>query len=489
MAFDWATMTEVAPPPAKAAAAPTVRARYDNALTTPENQRQWIGTDALSAKSANSFQVRRVLRNRSRYEVSNNPYLWGICLDNAAHLIGSGPTLKVLTDDAGYNREVEAAWKEWCQAVDLVEKLTTAKLARTIDGEGFLVFKTVEDLETPVKLWPADIEADQVTTYSPKNLAELWVDGLDLHPVTQRPVRYHVLKTHPGDFYFPNMNPLESEKISADYVCHTFPKMRAGQVRGVPQFTPSLDLWVELRSYRRSVVGAAEIAADYAAVLEQDAEVGAGDPDEDADTEYQPFKRVPLDRKGMAMLPPGAKLKQLEGKQPLTQYEGFHEKCVGEACRPLSFPVNLALGTSQKFNFSSSKLDFVNYFASLDRERERAEALQLRKLFRAWFAEAVLAGWVRQRNGLATPPHEWHWPGHPVLDPTADAQADAGRLSSGTSTYKQFWAARGYDWRDVMAQQAEEQAEIERLGLRFGEPAKLTDPAAAEQANPQLQEA
>jgi hypothetical protein len=149
-----------------------IRARYDNALTHDENKRNWWGADYLSAKSANSFQVRRQLRIRSRYEVSNNPYLFGICNNNADDLIDTGPTLQVTTPDAAYNREVERAWAEWCAEVELVEKLRTCKLAKTVDGEGFLVLKTVEDLEHPVKLYPCDVEADQVTTPAPANLAD-----------------------------------------------------------------------------------------------------------------------------------------------------------------------------------------------------------------------------------------------------------------------------------------------------------------------------
>jgi hypothetical protein len=70
--FQWAR-TLLGIGTAKSAGEPIVRARYDNALTVDENRRSWFGADYLSAKSANNFQVRRMLRMRSRYEVSNNP--------------------------------------------------------------------------------------------------------------------------------------------------------------------------------------------------------------------------------------------------------------------------------------------------------------------------------------------------------------------------------------------------------------------------------
>lgn len=457
-----------------------VRARYENATTTPENARQWAAVDYLSAKSANSFQVRRVLRVRSRHELSNNPFLFGVVNNNADDLVGTGPTLQITTGDSAYNRAAERSWAAWWAEVAGVEKLRTAKVAKTADGEGFLVCKTVTDLEHPVKLYPVDVEADQVTTPAPRNLQELWVDGLELHPVTGRPMYYHVLRHHPGDLYFPDLNPLKTDRLQARHVVHWFNRFRPGQVRGVPAYTSSLDLFAELRAFRRAVLKSAEIAADFAVSLESEFPPSG----EDNDTEYEPFKRVPIERGLMTVLPHGMRGAKLGNDQPATTYEMFQTLCLGEACRPLSYPLNLALGTSMRFNFSSARLDHLNYRATLDVERAACARDVLDRLLAAWWEEAVLAGAVRPHDGLAVPPHEWHWPGHTSIDPVADAQADHERLSNGTSTWQQFWAARGFDWRDVMAQQAAERDEVLRLGLEFGQPvtrgvAKVEDPADA----------
>lgn len=485
--FNWLrSLVGLGARPVPGAASQRVRARYDNATTTAENQRNWWAADALSAKAANSFQVRRTLRMRSRYEVGNNPFLYGVVTSNADDLIDTGPTLQVYTPSATFNRAVEAAWAEWCAEVGFADKLRTLKLARTVDGEGFLVLKTVADLEHPVKLYPCDLEADQVTTPAPKSLGELWVDGLILHPVTGQPVKYTVLKAHPGDFFFPHLNPLDCDTIPARWVIHWFPKLRPGQVRGVPVFTPSLDLFTELRAYRRAVLGAAELAADFAAVLEQDRQTGAYG-DEDADAELEAFKRVPVDRKMMTTLPPGAKMNQFDPKQPTTSYEQFQEKCLGEACRPLAYPLNLALGTSQKFNFSSAKLDHINYRNALTVERAECNRVVLERVFRAWFEEAVLAGAVPAGNGLSVPRHEWHWPGFESIDPLADAQTDAQRIAAGTLTLREFWAKRGQDWRDVLAQLKAEADEVQRLGLQLGDVVQrtvsVTEPTEPEAAN------
>lgn len=463
-----------------------VKARYDNSLTTPESRREWWPADYLSAKSANSFQVRRTLRIRSRYEVSNNPYLFGICNTNADDLIGTGPTLQLKTNSDSYNREVEAAWREWSDEVLLTEKLRTQKLAKTVDGEGFLILKTVNDLEQPVKLYPCDIEADQVTSVAPKNLMELWIDGITLHAVTQRPVSYQVLKNHPGDFFFPGLNPLALETVAARNVLHWFPKFRPGQVRGVPVFTPSLDMFVELRDFRKATLQTVRTHSKLTAVVESD--MPAEDPNEPGADGWKPGESFPIDNGQLVTLPGGAKMNAFKSDSPNSTYEMFTRQCLGEACRPLNFPLLKALGTSEKSNFSSAKLDYTDYRAGLDVERSQSEAVNLNPLFKEWYTEAILTGAIRAWDGMKVPPHEWHWPGYTSLDPLNDANADSLRLSSGQDTLAAFWARKGFDWKDILKQLAAEKDEMEKFKLTFGEPVKrtetdtTTDPAKAEAA-------
>ena len=76
-----------------------LRAKYDAANTTLDNMKHWSRADGLSASSANSPEVRRTLRNRSRYEVANNSYARGITLTLANDVVGTGPRLQMLTSD------------------------------------------------------------------------------------------------------------------------------------------------------------------------------------------------------------------------------------------------------------------------------------------------------------------------------------------------------------------------------------------------------
>ena len=201
------------------------RARYDAAATNPDNRRHWANADGLSANAANSVEVRRILRNRARYEVANNSYARGIVLTLANDVVGTGPRLQLLTADAEANRLIEREFAAWAKAVNLAEKLRTMRMARAQDGEAFAILTNNPKLPTPVQLDLRLVEADQVCTPDLVSLDVPAVDGI-VFERAGNPVEYHVLKQHPGDTarqYF-----LEYDRLPADSVLHWFRADRPG---------------------------------------------------------------------------------------------------------------------------------------------------------------------------------------------------------------------------------------------------------------------
>jgi hypothetical protein len=197
-------------------------------------------------------------------------------------------------------------------------------------------------------------------------------------------------------------------------VIHWFTKFRPGQVRGVPAFTTA---WTCSPSCAPSAGGAAKanIAANLTAVLESEAPA-----DEDGTQTATPFGVDPdRPRHDDRRCPAVPSMHPFEAASRATTYEMFQEKCLGEAVRPLGYPLNLALGTSQKFNFSSARLDHINYRDGLTVERGECNRLALDRIFRAWLEEAILIPGLLPAGvrGMADVPHAWHWPGFAPLDP------------------------------------------------------------------------
>ncbi|MBX3356488.1 MAG: phage portal protein [Phycisphaeraceae bacterium] len=244
-----------------------LRAGFDAAKTTDENRRHWSEADHLSADAAATPEVRRILRARARYEAANNSYAKGIVSTLANDCVGTGPRLQLLTDNPAANTAIEAAFMQWAKAIDLAGKLRTMRMAKAVDGEAFALLTTNPEIQSEVMLDLRLIEADQVTTPSMR----LWalskdsaVDGIEFDEFGN-PTFFHVLRAHPGAMF--GIPSIDFDRVPSSGMVHVYRVDRPGQSRGIPEITPALPLFAQLRRYTLAVLGAAETAANFAGTL------------------------------------------------------------------------------------------------------------------------------------------------------------------------------------------------------------------------------
>jgi lambda family phage portal protein len=444
------------PSPAVAQALRLIRARYDAATTNDENRRHWANADNLSANAANSPDVRRLLRNRARYEVANNSYARGIVLTLANDVIGTGPRLQMLTEDAETNRRIEQEWMQWSRAVGLPEKLRTLRMARASDGEGFATLINNPALPTRVQLDLKLIEADQVTTPDLFCLEPNLIDGVAFDRFGN-PVEYHILKQHPGDPTGTLYG--EYNRVPARNVIHYFRRDRAGQGRGIPDITPALPLFAHLRRYTLAVITAAEIAALPGGVLYTDA------PANGEAESVEPMDLIELERGMLMTMPGGWKMNQMEAQFPTTTYGEFKREILNEIARCLNMPFAISAGNSSCYNYASGRLDHQMYFKSIRVEQAHLEAVVLDRILAAWLAEAALLDGVVPRMESLHSDHTWFFDGHEHVDPLKESSAQALRLANHTTTYADEYARRGLDWETQLRQRAKELELMSQLGL------------------------
>ena len=460
---------------------PVVRAKFDSAQTTPDNRRHWATADGLAPNAAVNPEVRRILRNRARYEVANNSYAKGIVLTLANDCVGTGPRLQMLTDSADANRRIEDVFEAWSQAVDLAGKLRTMRMGRAESGEAFAVLASNPGVDSPVTLDLKLIEPDQVTSPRMRVPRSGEVDGI-VFDAAGNPVAYHVLKRHPGDsMFWRESDPLAFDTVPAASMIHYFRPDRPGQWRGIPDITPALPLFAQLRRYTLAVIAAAETAADFAAVLYTEA------PAHGEAEALEPMDMVELEKRLATVLPSGWKLGQIHAEQPATTYAEFKKEILNEIARCLNMPFNVAAGNSSGYNYASGRLDHQTYFKSLRVEQRHLEVTVLDRVLRAWLAEAVLVEgllpqWMRTREFAAQPsiPHGWFWDGVEHVDPAKEASAQATRLASHTTTLAHEYARQGRDWETELRQRAKELALMNELGLG----AAVAAPAPADPDTP-----
>ncbi|MCX7428035.1 MAG: phage portal protein [Planctomycetia bacterium] len=333
-----------------------LRARYDAAVVNDDNRRHWANADGLSARAANSAEVRRILRNRSRYEVANNSYARGIVLTLANDAIGTGPRLQMLTDNAEANRRIEREFTAWAKAINLAERLRTMRVARAQDGEAFAVLTSNMSLPTAIQLDLRLIEAEQVATPDLNALVFNAVDGI-VFDEAGNPVEYHVLKQHPGDAFA--LVRREFDRVPRASMIHWFRADRPGQARGIPDIMPALPLFAQLRRFTLAVLAAAETAADFAGILYTDAPANG-----EADA-AEPFESIELEKRALLTMPGGWKMSQLQAEQPATTYAEFKREILNEIARCLNMPFNVAAGNSSGYNYASGRLDHQTYYKSI----------------------------------------------------------------------------------------------------------------------------
>jgi capsid protein len=265
---------------------------------------------------------------------------------------------------------------------------------------------------------------------------------------------------------------LAFDPVPASAVIHYFRAERPGQRRGIPEITPALPLFAQLRRYTLAVIAAAETAADFAAVLYTDAPAnGEADP-------VEPMDLVELERRMATVLPGGWKLGQVTAEQPATTYSEFKKEILNEIARCLNMPFNVAAGNSSGYNYSSGRLDHQTYYKSIRVEQSHIESVVLDRILAAWLDEAVLIeGYLPQslREMGAEFPHQWFWDGQEHVDPAKEASAQATRLQNHTTTLADEYARKGQDWEVQLRQRAKEVALMGELGLTVAQ----TLPSAA----------
>lgn len=379
-----------------------LKAKYDAAQTTSQNEQHWAPSDLLSPDAANNKQVRARLRSRSRYEVSNNGYLKGIILSLCTDMVGSGPTLQIT--DSRFTKEqqeiIEILWRKRAKKVKLRQKLWQLRHAKAQDGEaiGLFFFERRRAFRDRTRINFRVIESDLVTNYEYPAFSsgrfDNEYDGVRFDEESGEAIEYHILNQHPGENLIFQPQPLKGTWYPAEQVIHWVRKDRPW-VRGIPETTPTLPLWALLRRYTLAVVQNAEIAADFTVLLKsmQPAATtpfplnGDGEPIEDNPDDW--FSSFPVDRGLMTVLPSMYDLQQLDPKQPVTAYDAFVNALVQEAARPLLVPRNLAIGNSGDYNMASGTLDRQMYKANIANERYHCEEEVLDKDLENWWFEAI----------------------------------------------------------------------------------------------------
>jgi lambda family phage portal protein len=415
-------------------------ASSDAARTTTENAKHWTRADARGPVSETTPTDRRTLRNRLRYEARNNPYFRGAIRTIVNDTIGTGPRLQMLTPDAKLNADVQDLWRLWAPAADWALDCRVLVGVAELVGECFAVFRNsarLGRLGLPVNLTAKLIEPDQVAHPNGRILAlnQYGDDGIETDEDGE-PVRYSILKAHPGDPQFVRYA-TGADLVPAEYVLHWFEPERPGQLRGNSPWESALPVLNQLRRFTMATLSAAEIAAMLAGVMTNK----NLPPDSDkylteAGNQANWFDTVELVRGMLITLPPGMEANQFKPEHPTTNYEMFVTAKLKEIGRCRNMPYGKMAGDHSRYNYSSSRMDDAPYWNDRDTQRQGLEAKFFDPFLYRWlaFAKMHIPGLQKYDGQFWKLRHKWQYPGKPTSDPTADATADELNLTLGADS-------------------------------------------------------
>lgn len=380
------------------------------------------------------------LRIRCRYELKQNGLAKGMPRVYANSVIGTGPRLKIVSEDPAFASATEQFWTLWAKSADMMSggslgmqlHMSTRQFFPV--GEYFLVRRQAK--AGAIRLRYLAIRPDRVKTPNNADKNSLIDNGVEIDR-DGIPVAYHIMTDDPD-----NGATAASDKFIrvpvADAI-HVFYREDPIQHRGEPWLATSLPIFHKLRRYDEATVAAAIVAAKFAAYL-----VNLNPAAVESAGEILPSDVVEL-QDGMLMVPPpGYEPRQIDPKHPGANASDFRRDQLAAAGAATAMPANITTQDSSRSNFASARFDGVTLQQDGYVMRQIIEDLHLSRALADFLAEAQAAQLVPQTIAPFTP--VWLWDEEERhSDPLKAANSARVRVETGLATVGQVCMEQGYD--------------------------------------------
>lgn len=470
---------------------PTRRRMYEGAKFSRLTSDWVTGNTSADSEIYGSAQK---LRDRARQLCRDNDYARQALRAIEGNVVGQGipfqAQVRMLRGgrlDKAINDQIEQAWKQWTKArhCHTGGKLTFADIERLAirsvaeSGEVFirLVKQGFGGSAVPMAL--EVLEADQLDD----GLNGRSQQGNEIRMGVEvnrwgRPVAYHFLAYHPGDYQFSNqqISTQRHQRIPAEEVIHLYRMERPGQTRGVTWMASAIQRLHHLQGYEQAeIVRARASSALMGFITSPEGEL-MGD-------EVLEGERVSNFEPGVfKYLAPGESVTVPQLDAPDGQFEPFLRAMLRAMAAGIGCSYETVSRDFSQTNYSSSRL-------SLLEDRDHWRILQNwmienlhQRVFDVWLDMAVLSGALPLANyelgadrykAVRWMPRGWAW-----VDPSKEVEAYAMAVRNGFKTLAEVVAEQGGDLEELMQARRQELDVAEELDLRFDtDPANDPEPA------------
>ncbi|UCG33291.1 MAG: phage portal protein [Phycisphaerales bacterium] len=454
--WKWSGTARQADSPAKepASASAINLRRWESGKTNRLNSAHWTPVTGQTINQDLKSYL-ETIRTRAEFEVATNSLAEGAINTHQVDMVGeNGPLLQVLSDNPDYNAKLEEVWADFWENPDINGQLPGPELLklwlRTLWTAGEFVAQVVTDRSAKGTI------RTRLHNLNPRRLGTLDTTAIDDKVImgvertaTGKPIAYHIDKSPETDL---SQTP-KVVRILAKNIIHEFHHLEAGQARGIPWLSASLQDVADLRDYDNEVLDAARAAADSGNLIH------TTHPDVEPVVVEESCE---IERRTNTVLPPGYTATQMTPQQPSTQYNDYHDELVRRLGSYVAMPLMIIKHDSRKHNYSSARFDDQGY--------NRAN-----KTLQGWLARRVLNRLVEmvateaERAGVLKRPervkYKWTWPARPHVDDQKEAKGSSERLANCTSSLRDECAALGKDWEELIEQQGREKKALEAQEL------------------------
>ena len=411
-------------------------------------------TTGASATSEVAFSL-RILRDRSRDLVRNNPYAKRAIGVLQSNIVGKGIRLEIKSQDSITEADLKSRWEAWgettaCDYDDMTDYYGLQSLIiRSVceSGECFVRLRRTKRREImtpnglievpPIKLQL--LEGDFLDTIrgviEVRGSKNRIIQGIEFDKDGKR-IAYHMFKRHPGGLDLRMKSTFERVRIPADEIIHVFRVERPGQIRGVPWGSPCIVRLRDFDEYEDANLVRNKVAAMFTAFV-HDAEGFESDiTDED---------KIELGEKmepgTIEILPPG---KEITLSRP-PNVQGFGEYAsvsLHGIAMGYEVPYEALTGNLSEVNFSSGRMGFLEFARSIDMWRHNMVRPQLNWKAFGWFMNGVRSVSEVKLDRVEA---VWTPPKRDMIDPVKEVPAMKMAVRSGFMTRSDVIRAGGSD--------------------------------------------
>lgn len=409
------------------------------------------------------------LRSRSRELNRDDSIASGLTRSFVNGVIGTGMVPQARTGDPEKNKRIEAIWAvrkdNLSQADDLTHEEAQRLLFRKVLEDGDVLRKAVYSPDEPV--WFETIEADRLATPHNKSAATIR-DGVERDGIG-RPIRYWILKQHPGDTVgaIPRTTEAFMPPVDKRYVSHLKITERPGQTRGVPLFHAILQDIRDLDLLLVASLKRTQIAADLAVFITSPQ--ATSDILEATAQKYGYKLEQSLEPGMIFKLYPEESVDTLIPNFPTPELVPFVILLARRIGAALGVTWQIVLKDFSDSTYSSARTDLIETRCTYGVHQGWFIQRDLNWEWRIVMEDAVLRGDLDDVTHTDIAAVEWIPNGQPWVDPLKDAQATQIKLEMKVTTRRRVAAALGCDSEELLREALlEEKQEIDmrkELGL------------------------